>query len=119
MKNLFFLLCCCLLFSCSDSFINHKLKAERIGECGDYKQSINMISNINGERYEFFSCIDDGFVDKDYKLTRTGDSIMVDFPKTNTKKKALYKLILDVDAKPRYHHIIIDGREILVVPAQK
>ena len=119
MKQVFTLLICCLLFSCSDSFINHKLKAERIGDCGDYKQSINMISNINGERYEFFSCIDDGFVDKDYTLTRSGDSVIVNFPKTENKKKALYKLILDVDAKPNYHHIIIDGREILVVPVEK
>ncbi len=78
-----------------------------------------MISNINGERYEFFSCIDEEFNQKDYSLTRTGDSIIVDFPKTEAKKKALYRLILDVDAKPKYHHIIIDGREILVVPAEK
>jgi hypothetical protein len=119
MKYTFIVICCFLLFSCSDSFINHELKAEKVGDCGNYSQTINMISNINGERYEFFSCIDDGFNGKNYTLVRKGDSVIVDFPKTATQKKALYKLILDVDAKPNYHHIILDGREVTVVPAEK
>ena len=118
MKYTLIVICCCLLFSCSDSFINHELKYEKIGECAAYSQTINMISNINGERYEFFSCIDDGFDGKNYTLVRKGDSVIVDFPKTATKK-SLYKLTLDVDAKPNYHHIILDGREVTVVPAEK
>ena len=119
MKYTFIALCCCLLFSCSDSFINHDLKSEKIGDCTDYSRTINMVSNINGERYEFFSCIDDGFDGKNYTLVRKGDSVIVDFPKTAAQKKSLYKLILDVDAKPNYHHIILDGREVTVVPAEK
>jgi hypothetical protein len=119
MRYILFISSCCFLFSCSDSFINHELKLEKIGECADYSPSIKMISNINGERYEFFSCIDDGFDGKNYALVRKGDSVIVDFPKTAAQKKSLYKLILDVDAKPNYHHIILDGREITVVPAEK
>lgn len=119
MKYVTVLLFCCLLFSCSNSFINHKLKAERAGECNTYSQSIKMISNINGERYELFGCIDDGFNGKNYTVDRKGDSIIVNFPKTAGAKKALYKLILDVDAKPRYNLIILDGREINVVPSSR
>ncbi len=95
------------------------MKAERVGECTENVQPIKMISNINGERYEFFSCIDDGFDGKNYSLDRKGDSIIVTFPKTAGTKKAMYKLILDVDAKPRYNLIIIDGREVNVVPSSR
>ena len=119
MKYMIIILSCFLLFSCSDSFINHELKSEKVGDCTDFSQTINMISNINGERYEFLSCIDDGFDGKNYTLVRRGDSVIVDFPKTAAHKRSLYKLILDVDAKPNYHHIILDGREVTVVPAEK
>ena len=119
MKYAFVIFSSCLLFSCSDSFINHKLKYEKLGDCTGYSESIKMISNINGERYEFYSCMDDGFDGKNYTLERKGDSVIVSFPKTATARKMLYKLILDVDAKPRYNHIIIDERPITVVPTEK
>lgn len=110
---------CCLFFSCSDSFINHDLEYEKVGDCAAISESIKMISNINGERYEFYSCIDEGFDGKNYTVERKGDSVIVNFPKTAANKKALYKLILDVDAKPPYHHIILDERELTIVPAEK
>lgn len=119
MKYPFIIICCCFLFSCSDSFINHKLKSEKLGDCNGYSESIKMISNINGERYEFNSCLDEGFDGKNYTLLRTGDSIIVNFSRTAAQKKSLFKLILDVDAKPNYHHIIIDDREVTVVPTEK
>lgn len=118
MKYTLVIFCCCLFFSCSDSFINHKLQFEKIGDCTEYAESVKMVSNINGERYEFFSCIDNGFDGKNYSLERKGDSIIVSFPK-NTVQKALYKLTLDIDAKPRYHLIILDGREINIVPSER
>lgn len=118
MKYMIIAFSCSLLFSCSNSFINHELKYEKIGACTDFSPSINMVSNINGERYEFFSCIDDSFDGKNYTIVRKADSVIVDFPKT-AQKKSLYKLILDVDAKPTYHHIILDGRNVTVVPAEK
>ena len=77
-----------------------------------------MTSNLYGERYEFYSCMDDGFDGKNYTVVRKGDSVIVNFPKTAANKKALYKLILDVDAKPAYHHIILDERELTIVKAE-
>ena len=118
MRYTFIIICCCLFFSCSDSFINHDLKYEKFGDCTGMSESIKMISNINGERYEFYSCMDEGFDGKNYTVERKGDSVIVNFPKTAVNKKA-YKLILDVDAKPSYHHIILDGRELTIVPAEK
>jgi hypothetical protein len=90
------------------------LKYEKLGDCTEFSRSINMISNINGERYEFFSCIDDGFEGKNYTVDRKGDSIIVNFPKTASAKKALYKLTLDIDAKPRYRWIVVDERSVAI-----
>lgn len=78
-----------------------------------------MTSNINGERYEFISCMDDGFDGKNYTVERAGDSIIVSFPKTTAKKQVSYSLVLDIDVKPVYHHIILDGQELSMLPAEK
>ena len=107
-----------MLSSCSDSFINHKLKAERIGDCLQRQQPVNMISNINGERYEFEYCLADGYDGRDYTVIRKGDSLLVSFPKPSTKT-ALYKLTLDIDAKPAYHEILLGDKIVHVVAAEK
>ena len=119
MRYTLFIFCCCLFFSCSDSFINHHLKFEKAGECSGISQPINMISNINGERYEFTCCMDDGFDGKNYTVERKGDSVIVNFPKTSAKKQVEYSFILDIDAKPNYHHIILDGQDLVIVPAER
>lgn len=78
-----------------------------------------MISNFNGERYEFYGCIDEGFDGENYSVVRTGDSIVISFPKSASEKNKLFKLTLDIDTKPRYSQIEIDGRTIHIVPAEK
>ena len=108
-----------LLSSCSNSFINHKLQSEKIGACTNEAVPIKMLSNINGERYEFQYCLNDGFDGKNYTIERNGDSLLIKFPAT-TAKTALYKLTLDIDAKPAYHHIKLgDQQTIEVVPTDK
>ena len=119
MKYILVIFCAALLFSCSNSFINHELKYEKQGECRPLQKDIQMISNINGERYQFLCCMDDDFDGKAYTVNRSGDSIVVSFPKTATKKQSLYSLVLDIDAKPAYHHIFLDGNEVLVVPSER
>ncbi len=114
MRYAFFIISCFLLFSCSDSFIKHKLKYEKIGTCSEVPESIKMLANINGVRYEFYRCLDDGFDGKNYTVERSGDSVFVNFQKTATGGQSLYKLILDVDAKPPYNHIILDGRHVAI-----
>ena len=119
MKYLLLILFSSLLFSCSDSFVNHELKYEKQGECRPLEKNIQVTSNINGERYEFLACIDDDFDGKNYKVDRVGDSIVVNFPKTAAKKQRLYSLTLDIDAKPVYHHIVLDGNEIAIIPSSR
>ncbi len=99
--------------SCSDSFINHLLKFEKLGDCSDQVTPIKILSNVAGERYEVISCIDADFDGKNYTVDRKGDSIIVNFPKAGATKAA-YKLTLDIDAKPAYRHMILDGREVLL-----
>ncbi len=119
MRYILIVICSCFLFSCKDSFINHDLKFEKLGDCTSEPTPVKMISNINGERYEFICCMDDGFDGKNYKVERKGDSIIVSFPKTAAKKQVSYNLILDIDAKPGYHHIILDDQELSIVPSER
>jgi hypothetical protein len=113
------LLTCILFASCSDSFINHELKTEKAGDCGSERPPIKMISNINGERYEFSYCVEDGFDGKNYKVERKGDSLLVSFPGATASKKAMYKMTLDIDAKPAYHHILLGDKVVEVIPAER
>ncbi len=107
-----------LLSSCSNAFINHKLKAEKIGACSNEVTPIKMISNINGERYEFEYCLEEGFDEKNYTVERKGDSLIVNFP-ASTKQTALYKIIIDIDAKPAYRIISLGGRTLNIRPAER
>jgi hypothetical protein len=107
------------LASCSNSFINKKLQFEKIGACNNDVLPTKMISNINGERYEFNYCLDENFDGTNFTVVRSGDSLLVQFP-TASKNTALFKLTLDIDAKPAYHHIKLgDGQTIEVVPTDK
>ena len=108
---------CC---SCSDAFINHSLKAERTGDCNSQPSPVKMISNINGERYEFEYCLPEGFNGKDYTVTRVGDSLLVKFPAKEGRLVG-YKLTLDVDVKPPYRFITLGegGQTISVKPAER
>jgi hypothetical protein len=106
--SLLLLIACC---SCSNSFINHKLTYEKIGPCSNEIVPVKITSNIAGERYEFFNCLGNDFDGKNYFVERKGDSIVVSFPNT-TEPKSSFKLTLDIDAKPAYQHIILDGVDI-------
>jgi hypothetical protein len=119
MKYILFISCTCFLFSCSDSFVNHKLKYEKLGDCAEQPTPVKMISNMNGQRYEFTSCLDESFDGKNYAVERKGDSIIVSFPKKQGSKKQAFKLVLDIDAKPGYGHIILDDQELSLVSSGK
>jgi aconitase A len=118
MKYLIGILLCSLLFSCSDTFINHTLSFEKAGDCTAYQPGIKMVSNINGERYQFDCCMDESFNGKNYTIERKGDTINVSFPKASARQ-SLFKITLDIDAKPAYHLINIDGKEIHIVASEK
>lgn len=119
MKHILPVIAVIFLSSCSDSFINHSLKAEKSGDCNNEPAAVKMISNINGKRYEFQYCLDEGFNGKNYTVERNGDSLLVKFPNSGGKQFS-YKLTLDIDAKPAYHYITLGegGQTINVGPSE-
>jgi hypothetical protein len=120
MKYILSVIAVIFLYSCSDSFINHSLEAEKSGDCNSEPAAVKMISNINGKRYEFHYCLNEGFTEKDYTVERSGDSLLVKFPRASGKQFS-YKLTLDIDAKPSYHYITLGegGQTINVGPAER
>jgi hypothetical protein len=104
-----------LLTSCIDEgdFVKHTLQAEKAGNCTGSEGEVKMVSNTNGERYQFAQCLPEGFVESDCKVSRQGDTVVVAFPEAKGVT-ARFNLTLDVDAKPRYHFISL-GKQVLAV----
>ena len=96
-----------LFSSCENkSFINSTLKAENVGDCSQRTSDCKVSANTNGEEYEFEYCLKYDFDEKNYSVSRSGDTLVVSFPEpAATDNKQLYKLTLDVDANPKYAHI--------------
>ncbi len=116
MKYIFLLLLGAVVYSCNnnEAFVNHKLSYKKTGDCTPGEKTVNMVSNIAGERYEFEACLDADFDGKRYTVERVGDSIVVDFPK-HDGDKAAFMITLDIDAFPLYHVIVLDGKGIVVM----
>lgn len=102
------------LFSCTGDFVNHKLTYEKLSSCNDDSISVNMTANIAGERYVFDICLGDDFNEEKYSVTRSGDTISVQFPKSRTNPKT-FRITLDIDARPAYHVIVIDNHIVPLV----
>ena len=108
-----------VLAACNEpsTFINHSLSSEKVGDCSMKLSPPNMNSNTNGERYVFDYCVEDGFDNKNYKVDRKGDTVVVSFTGIAAAKKALYKMTLDIDAKPRYHYIVLGDQTLEISPS--
>jgi len=71
-----------------------------------------MNSNLDGERYEFQSCLDADFQKGQITSFQVNDTtVVVKFERKNSKQ-SLYKLTIDVEAYPRYSLLILDGDSI-------
>jgi len=105
-----------LFASCKGgTYINHSLKAERIGDCAATLTACTMTENTFGEHYEFNRCLVEGFNTDDYLIERKGDTLVLTFPKEQAnEQKALYKLNLDIHASPKYNFIKL-GTEVLQI----
>lgn len=103
---------------CSDAFVKHHLEFKKTGACTGLDPAIRMQSNINGERYQFSACLPASFSGTEYQLDRRGDSLFLHFNAAGTPNTACL-ITLDVDAKPAYHYIEIEGKGIQVVPYYK
>lgn len=98
-------------------FVRHKLKFEKISDnCENLKPSFRMVSNVAGERYEFERCLGANFTKGMLKVSRQGDTVLVQFQNAGTTP-VLYKITLDIDSYPGYNFITIDGETFSVFPA--
>jgi hypothetical protein len=75
-----------------------------------------MVSNVAGERYEFEKCVDANFSKDMMKVSRQGDTVLVQFTKPGAQKM-LDKITLDIDSYPRYNFITIDDETFNVIPS--
>ena len=107
-----------VLISCNRKpFVNHTLRFEKISDnCENLKPSIRMTSNIAGERYEFEKCLDANFTRDMIKVSRQGDTVLVQFPKPGSQP-VLNKITLDIRSNPRYNFISIDDITLTIVPS--
>ena len=105
-----------VVFSChnNEAFINHKIEYKKIGECSAGEKTINMTSNIAGERYEFEACLNSNFGGDAYTVERKGDSLVVSFQRVDGDKAA-FNIFLDIDAFPVYDYIVIDGKDAIAI----
>jgi len=98
-------------------FVDHKLKFEKISEnCDNLKPSFRMVSNVAGERFEFEKCLATDFSNDQMKVSRQGDTVLVEFQKP-AAQKVLYKITLDIDSYPRYNFITVDNETFNVIPS--
>lgn len=99
------LFCGILLGSCNDTYVNHKIEFSKTGGCENLSAGVQLESNIAGDRYLFHQCLPENFTEKDYSVTRNGDTLVVSFPRKTDQPKAAFALTLDIDANPRYSFI--------------
>ena len=117
MNKIIFLVMIMVIACNRKPFIDHKLKFEKISDnCENLKPSFRMVSNIAGERYEFEKCLESSFSKDQMKVSRQGDTVLVQFQKS-AQQKVLYKIILDIDSYPRYNFITVDEETFNVIPS--
>ncbi|MES2850208.1 MAG: hypothetical protein V4685_14210 [Bacteroidota bacterium] len=112
--SLFFLVAVVCSCNNNESFINHNVEYKKIGDCSAGEKTINMTSNIAGERYQFEACLNSNFAGDAYTVERKNDSLVVSFQRVDGEKAA-FEITLDIDAFPVYDHIVIDGHEAIEI----
>ncbi len=92
----------CLGCNFKTDFVKHSISLKEAGVCAQRTEKVNMVSNTNGQRYEFDYCLPKTTSEPVYTVERAGDTLRVSFA---TKGETLYKITLDIDTNPPYHFI--------------
>lgn len=113
-KTIFYLFVVVMLAACDDGkdYLKHEISYERLGTCKDINNNVSIVANTIGERYVFQECLDDGFKG-DYSVERKGDTIVVKLDKS-PRANALFKVTLDLNTRPAYTHLQINGVTMMV-----
>ncbi len=119
MKIVLFFIGVLSLVSCGDEeYFKTNIKLSKLAAgCADKETHFAMESNINGERYNFNVCLEDNYDAKNCSVTKSHDTVFVNFKRAAVTDLVTYKASIDIDTYPRYNYIIIDGNSFVVVPA--
>lgn len=90
---------------------------KKADQCQPGAVDLAMNSNINGDRYSFHICLQDNFDNAGCVITRSHDSVFVNFRKSPQLKQVQYEATIDIDTYPRYNYLIIEGETFTVIPA--
>ncbi len=117
-RYLFFIFILFFYLSCKTKpYLNKTITLEKVGAtCVNGDETIKMNSNINGERYEIYKCLDEDFKKNAITISRSGDTVNIIFD-NQAKNKAFFKATIDIDTYPRYNFININGAVTPIVPA--
>ena len=109
-----------IIFSCNRKpFVNTKLKFEKIADdCKGQENYFRMVSGFAGERYEFDKCLPETFAKDQMTSLRKGDTVVLNFVKSNGGRNVLYKITVDVDSYPKYNFVTVDGETFMVIPSK-
>jgi len=120
MKQIIIILLACFVWTAckEEPHLKHKLAFTKTAdECASGVWDYKLVSNTNGERYEFNACLAANY-NGSYTLNRRADTLVLTLPAdTSQNTSALYKLVLDVDSWPAYSHIYL-GAQLLKLGKQ-
>jgi hypothetical protein len=105
-----------LMISCdykSKPYLKHDMKYEKIAsDCVGQDGSVSIDANTIGERFVFQECLPASFKGE-YEVIRKGDTVEVKLGKP-AEAKSLFRITLDVNTRPTYHFLNINGNTIPV-----
>jgi hypothetical protein len=105
------------LFACdfkSKPYLKQDLAYEKIaGDCYGQDSKISIDANTIGERYVFQECLSEGYKGE-YEVKRKGDTVEVRVPRAS-EAGSLYRITLDINTRPAYHFLTINGETLPVV----
>ncbi len=86
-------------------YLEHEMEFKKIASnCAE--SEMKMTSNTNGERYVVKECLDEDFNKEKMTVERRGDSVVIDFRNTSSKK-GFFEVTIDIDTYPRYKYLIL------------
>jgi len=109
--------CAMILWSCdfkSDPYLKYDMKYEKLRDgCANQKGGVTINSTTISDQYVFEECLNADF-DGGYSVERKGDTIDVRIGKRSAEK-ALYQITLEINTRPAYNFLTVNGNTMSVL----
>ena len=110
-------LCSFFMAACdmkSKPYLKHEMDFEKIaGDCAGQETKMSIDANTIGDRYVFQECLDAAY-DGAYTVQRNGDTVSVKLAK-GSAATALYRITLDINTRPAYSFLEVNGSVVPVL----